>query len=137
MESQNSQLNGTKTHPRGKESPRVPGCVLARHCGEVSITAQPPTLPGNCINALPWARGFSLFGTPHRFQRVFGVRRNVGSDLSCLAIGELYPSVVNWEDFCSVKITDERENHVLFSTYELNSICHCSQIKEFFFPLLQ
>lgn len=62
------------------------------------------------------------------------MRRNLGFDLFCLTVGELHPSVVNWEDFCSVKITDEREEHVLFLAYELNSVCHCSQIKYFFSP---
>lgn len=34
-------------------------------------------------------------------------------------------SAVNWGDFCSVKITDEREKCMLFSAYELDSVCHC------------
>lgn len=55
----------------------------------------------------------SLFGTPHRFQRVFGLSRNVGFGLLCRIVGELHLSAVNWGDFCSVKITDEREKCVV------------------------
>lgn len=77
MESQNSQINGTKTRPPGKESLRVPGSVLARHCGEAShgegsIVAQPPTLPGNCVNGLPWARFFLYLEDPTTFRGCLG-----------------------------------------------------------------
>lgn len=82
MESQSSQMEGTDRHG-GQGEPR------GRGRGDVSIAAQPATLPEMVYRL---QRGCSplVWNTP-TLQRVFGVKRNLGFNLN----------IVNWESLFS------------------------------------
>lgn len=89
-------MDGTGAHP-GLGSRR-----------EGRITAQPPTVPGTVRMGY---RGHGVFlYLEHHFRRVFGEIWDFTFDVVSL---ELYLSLVNWEDVCSVEIRGEKQNHVI------------------------